>query len=112
MNKKIELIEKEFLKKEVPAFKVGDIVQIYQKIVEGDKSRTQIFEGIVTNRKGSGIRETFTVLHDSRGDQVEKVFPVHSPFVENIKVKHSGRIRRAKLYHLRKPKVVKIGSKR
>ena len=87
MNKKIiDLVEKEFLKKEIPSFKVGDTVAVYQKIVEGDKSRTQLFEGIVVGRRGNGINETFSVLYDVRGDQVEKVFPIHSPFVEKIKV--------------------------
>jgi large subunit ribosomal protein L19 len=112
MNKKIELVESEFLKKDIPSFKVGDIVQVYQKIVEGDKSRTQVFEGIVTTRHGRGINETCSVLYDTRGDQVENVFPLHSPFVEKVKVKHSGPVKRAKLYHLRKRKVVKISSAR
>lgn len=112
MNKKIELVEKEFLKKDVADFKVGDTVIVFQKIVEGDKSRTQQFEGIVIKRRGRGINESFSVLHTSREDQIEKVFPIHSPAVEKIKVKHSGPVRRAKLYHLRKKKVVKISSSR
>jgi large subunit ribosomal protein L19 len=112
MNKKIELIEKEFIKTDVPDFKVGDTVQVYQKIVEGDKSRTQVFEGIVTSRRGRGINETFSVLYDVRSDQVEKVFPVHSPFVEKIRLRHSGPVKRAKRYYLRKTKVVKISSAR
>ena len=112
MNKKVEMVEKEYLKKDVPVFKVGDVVVVSQKIVEGDKSRTQLFEGTVLGRRGRGINETFSVLYDVRGDQVEKVFPVHSPFVEKIKVKVSGPVRRAKLYHLRKKKVVKISSAR
>jgi large subunit ribosomal protein L19 len=112
MNKKIELVEKEFIKDNVPDFKVGDVVTVYQRIVEGDKARTQLFEGVVVSRRGRGINETFSVLYDTRGDQVEKVFPIHSPFVEKIKVKVSGPVKRAKLYHLRKKKVVKISSAR
>lgn len=113
MNKKIiDLVEKEYLKKEIPSFKVGDTVAVYQKIVEGEKSRTQLFEGIVVGRRGNGINETFSVLYDVRGDQVEKVFPIHSPFVEKIKIVQAGPVKRAKLYHLRKRKVVKISSAR
>jgi large subunit ribosomal protein L19 len=112
MNKRIALVEKEYLKKDVPAFKVGDSVAVHQRIVEGDKTRIQVFEGIVVRRRGSGINETFSVLHTTREDQIEKIFPIHSPAVEKIKVKHSGPVKKAKLYHLRKKKEVKISSRK
>lgn len=104
----IKLIEKKYLKKDLPNFKVGDRVKVYQKVVEGDKSRTQIYEGIVIRRKGSGTRENFTVLRDLRGDMVEKIFPIHSPSVEKVVVaKSAKKVRRSKLYHLwRKKEIV------
>ena len=103
MNK-IELIEKEYLK-EIPKFRVGDSVKVSVKVQEGDKTRTQIFEGIVIKRRGSGIGASFTVLRDMRGDIVEKVFPLHSPSIEKIAVVKKAKFRRARLYTLRKKKV-------
>jgi len=111
-NKKIQLIEQSQLKKDVPQFKVGDVVAVHQRIVEGEKSRVQLFEGVVTKRRGSSVHETFSVLRTFREDQIEKVFPLHSPFVEKIVVKKSGRVTRAKLYHLRVKKIVKISSQK
>jgi large subunit ribosomal protein L19 len=97
----IDLIEKENLKEKIPEFGVGDIVDVHVKLVEGDKERIQIFNGIVIAKKGSGFRETFTVRRIVQGEGVERVFPIHSPNVKDIKVKKSHKIRRAKLYYLR-----------
>ncbi|MFQ5714259.1 MAG: 50S ribosomal protein L19 [Candidatus Scalinduaceae bacterium] len=97
----VELIEKENMKKKIPTFQVGDVVDVHVKIVEGDKERIQIFNGIVIAKKGSGVRETFTVRRIVQGGGVERVFPIHSPNVKDIKVKKSYKIRRAKLYYLR-----------
>lgn len=97
----IELVEKENMKKKIPKFQVGDIVDVHVKTVEGDKERIQIFNGIVIAKKGSGIRETFTVRRIVQGEGVERLFPVHSPNVKDIKVKKSYKTRRAKLYYLR-----------
>ena len=102
---KIELIEKEYLKEDVPGFRVGDEVQVYLKVQEGDKVRTQLFEGIVIKKRGRGTGASFTVLRDLRGDIVEKIFPVHSPVIEKITVVKKGKFNRARLYHLRKKKV-------
>ena len=112
MNKKIELLVKEHLKSDVPSFKVGDTVAVHQRIVEGGKTRIQIFEGVVIGRRGRGVNETFTVLHTAREDQIEKIFPVASPAVEKIKVKRSGPVKTSKLYYLRKKKFVKISSRK
>jgi len=106
MNAKIALIEKKYLKKDVSKFCVGDQVKVYTKVREGDKIRTQIFEGTVLRRHGSGTRETFTVLRDERGDQIEKVFPLHSPNVEKVVVSKSRPARKARLYYLRKKKEI------
>ena len=100
MNK-MELAEKDYLKKEVPEFRVGDQVKVHLKVREGDKTRTQIFAGTVIRKRGRGTSATFTVLKEVRGDTVEKTFPLHSPNVENIQVTAKGKVRRAKLYYLR-----------
>ncbi|MEE8638227.1 MAG: 50S ribosomal protein L19 [Candidatus Margulisiibacteriota bacterium] len=102
----IEDIEKAQMKKEVPQFKVGDTVRVFSKIVEGGKERLQGFEGIVIKRQGGGDRETFTVRRIVQGVGVERSFPLHSPRVERVMVLRSGKVRRAKLYYLRK----RIGS--
>ncbi len=91
----------EQLKKEVPAFNVGDTVKVYQKIVEGTRVRTQIFEGTVIAKKNGGISETFTVRRVSYGVGTEKTFPLHSPNVQAVEVVRNGKVRRAKLYYLR-----------
>jgi large subunit ribosomal protein L19 len=90
------------LKKDLPRFKVGDTIRIAIKVEEGDKTRTQNFEGIVTRRQGSGIRESFTVRRISFGEGVEKSFPLYSPTIQKIEVVRTGKVRRAKLYYLRK----------
>ncbi|MDI6758368.1 MAG: 50S ribosomal protein L19 [Candidatus Omnitrophota bacterium] len=99
---KLKLIESEYLKKDVPAFNVGDTVKILTKIAEGpDKVRLHPFAGVVIAKKGSGIRQRFTVRKVSHGEGVERVFPVHSPSIERIEVIRSGKVKRAKLYYLR-----------
>ena len=98
----IEALERENLKPEIPQFNVGDTVKVYNKIVEGTRERTQVFEGIVIARKNSSVRETFTVRRISFGVGVEKTFPVHSPRIEKVEVVKRGKVRRAKLYYLRK----------
>ena len=100
MNK-IDLIEKEYLKKSVPEFNVGDEVKVHLKVQEGDKSRIQIFAGTVIRKRGRGINATVSVLKEIRDDIVEKSFLVHSPQVEKIAVTKKGKARRSKLYHLR-----------
>ena len=97
----VELIEKENQTKEITPFKVGDTVKVYFKIVEGNKERIQVFEGLVIARKNGGIRETFTVRKISFGVGVERTFPLHSPRIEKVEVIRKGRVRRAKLYYLR-----------
>jgi len=99
--KLIEKIESEQMKQKVADFKVGDWVKVSTRVKEGDKERTQIYAGVVIGRKGRGINESFTVRRISYGEGVERVFPVHSPFIEKIVVETPGRARRAKLYHLR-----------
>jgi large subunit ribosomal protein L19 len=101
MNK-IDTIELEQMKKNVVPFKPGDTVKVQVKIVEGDKSRIQAFQGVVIGRQNGGIRESFTVRKISNGVGVERSFPLHSPSVETIEVVTRGHVRRAKLYYLRK----------
>ena len=100
MNK-IEAFTNEQLKTEVPAFNIGDTVRIANKIKEGTRERIQMFEGVVIARRNGGISETFTVRRVSYGEGVERVFPVHSPYVDKIVVERSGKVRRAKLYYMR-----------
>ncbi|MFA5103663.1 MAG: 50S ribosomal protein L19 [Candidatus Margulisiibacteriota bacterium] len=94
-------IEAAQLKEKFPDFKVGDTVRVYAKIIEGDKERLQGFEGVVIARKGGSSRETFTVRKVVQGVGVERIFPIHSPKVDRIKILKQGKIRRAKLYYLR-----------
>jgi large subunit ribosomal protein L19 len=101
MNK-IDMIEMEQMKKNLPQFKAGDTVKVHVKIVEGDKSRIQAFQGVVISRQNGGIRETFTVRKISNNIGVERVFPLHSPTLDKIEVITRGQVRRAKLYYLRK----------
>ncbi|MBQ9479103.1 MAG: 50S ribosomal protein L19 [Selenomonadaceae bacterium] len=98
----IEMLEKEQLKKDIPEFRPGDTVKVHAKIVEGTRERIQIFEGVVIARQGTGVREMFTVRRISYGVGVERMFPVHSPRVEKIEVVRLGKVRRAKLFYLRK----------
>ena len=99
----IQSIEAEGLKKKVPGFQAGDRVKVHIRVVEGEKSRIQIFEGeVIARRGGTGLRATFTVRKTSGGVGVERVLPLHAPVVERIEVVRRGRVRRAKLYYLRK----------
>ena len=102
MNALLKSIEQEQLKKDVPSFRIGDTLRVSVKVEEGDKTRTQLFEGVVLKKQGSGIRESFTVRRVSFGEGVERNFPVHSPTVQKIEVVRKGKVRRAKLYYLRK----------
>ena len=101
MNNIIKMIEEEQIKKDIPAFSVGDTVQVHYKIKEGNRERIQVFEGIVIKRQGGSSRETFTVRRISYGVGVERTFPLHSPRIEKIVVTRKGIVRRAKLYYLR-----------
>ena len=98
---KIQAFVSEQLKTEIPQFGIGDGVKVYIRITEGEKTRTQLFEGTVIARHGGGISETFTVRRVSYGVGVEKTFPLHSPNVEKIEVFRLAKVRRAKLYYLR-----------
>ncbi len=101
MNSIIEKIEQSYLKKDVPPFRVGDLVRVDVKIVEGESERVQTFEGIVIRKRGHGVGATFTVRKVSFGVGVERTFSLHAPRVEKIQVVRSGKVRRAKLYYLR-----------
>ncbi len=100
MSSVIDNIERAQLRR-VPAFEAGDRVRVHFQVVEGNRRRTQVFEGIVIKRQGTGLRETFTVRKQSFGVGVERTFPVHSPKIEQIEVAARGDVRRAKLYYLR-----------
>ena len=98
----IKKLDAKYLKKELPSFNVGDVVDVHVKIKEGEKERVQVFNGTVIKMKGGkGIRGTFTVRRIVGGEGVERIFPFHSPAVQNVLVKRPGRVRRAKLYYLR-----------
>lgn len=97
----IEEIERENLKKDVPAFNVGDTVKVYVKVVEAGKERLQAYEGIVIAKRNGSIRESFTVRRISYGIGVERTFPLHSPRIDRVEVVRHGKVRRAKLYYLR-----------
>lgn len=101
MHKLVEILEKEQLRSDIPAFRVGDTVRVHVKVVEGTRERLQAFEGVVISRRHGSVRETFTVRHMSYGIGVERIFPVHSPRVDHIEVLRRGRVRRAKLFYLR-----------
>ena len=104
---KIALFENSFLKKDIFKFEVGDEVEVHVKIVEEEKTRIQVFDGIVISRKGRGVNETFTVRRISYGEGVERIFNLHSPFIDKVVIVKKGQVRRAKLYYLRK----KLGKK-
>ncbi len=99
---KIKLVEATQLKEGIPAFKSGDTVNVHVKVREGDKERIQEFQGIVISRRGSGVNATFTVRKISDGVGVERIFPLHSPRLAQIVLVKEGRVRRAKLYYVRK----------
>ena len=103
MKKEImEMVENKSTRKEIPYFEIGDSVDVHCKIVEGNKTRVQIFSGTVIARKGRGMNEMFTVRRIVGDEGVERTFPIHSPNVVDVKPIRSGKVRRAKLYYLRK----------
>ncbi|MBN9523527.1 50S ribosomal protein L19 [bacterium] len=97
----IRLVEEPQLKSDVPDFRVGDRIEVHQKLLDGAKERVQVFEGDVIARHNGGIRETMTVRRTVQGEGVERIFPIHSPRIAKIVVKKAGKVRRAKLYYLR-----------
>ncbi len=107
MSKVIQALEQRQLRKDLPQFKAGDTVKVHFRVIEGSRSRIQVFEGTVIKRQGAGVRETFTVRKQSFGVGVERTFPIHSPKIERIEVMQIGDVNRAKLYYLRK----KVGKK-
>jgi len=113
-NRIIEAVEQPHLKPETPQFDVGDTVDVHTRIIEGDKERIQIFSGTVIMRKGRGVNETFTVRRIVNNEGVERIFPLHSPFVAKVTVRRGGRTRRAKLFYLRERvgKAVRLTEKR
>src|SRR5690349_7150524 len=100
-NRLISLVEEASLKKEAPQFEIGDTVDVHQRILEGQKERVQIFNGVVIARRGEGMGQMFTVRRIVQGEGVERIFPLHSPNIAKVEVKRTGRVRRAKLYYLR-----------
>src|SRR5205814_2438681 len=101
MNRVIESLEQRQLRSDLPPFKAGDSVRVHFQVIEGQRRRVQVFEGIVIKRQGAGVRETFTVRKQSFGVGVERTFPTHSPKIERIEVTAIGDVNRAKLYYLR-----------
>ena len=97
----IQEFEKKQLRNDIPQFKPGDTLKVYVKVKEGEKERIQVFQGLCIARKHGGLRETFTVRKISQGVGVERIFPLHSPFIDKIEVVRVGRVRRAKLYYIR-----------
>jgi len=97
----MKLVEDAHVKEKVPVFTIGDQVDVHQRILEGEKERTQIFTGVVISKRGEGLRETFTVRRIVQGEGVERTFPIHSPRIAKVDVKRTGVVRRAKLYYLR-----------
>ena len=114
MNEMIDLIEKEHMRLDLPEINIGDNVKVYTKILEGDKERIQIFEGVVIRRRGGNTRATFTVRKVSYSVGIEKTFPVHSPLIDTIEVISKSKIRRARLFYLRnlRGKAAKLKEKR
>ena len=97
----MELVEREQLRTDLPDYRVGDTVKVYVKIIEGEKERIQLFEGVVIRKKRGGIRSTFTVRKISYGIGVERIFPTHSPRIDRIDILSRGKVRRGKLFYLR-----------
>jgi large subunit ribosomal protein L19 len=110
----LDALDAESLRDDIPEFRPGDTVKVHVRVIEGNRSRIQVFQGVVIRRQGGGIRETFTVRKVSFGVGVERTFPVHTPVVEKIEVVTRGDVRRAKLYYLRelRGKAAKIKEKR
>ena len=101
---KLKDFEEKYLKKDIPKFNIGDTVHVHVKIKEEGKTRIQVFDGTVIRKKGSGVRATFMVRRISYGEGVERIFLIHSPFIDKVVVKKKGSVRRAKLYYLRNKK--------
>ena len=110
----LDALDADSLRDDIPEFRPGDSVKVHVRVVEGNRSRIQVFQGVVIRRQGGGIRETFTVRKVSFGVGVERTFPVHTPVVEKIEIMTRGDVRRAKLYYLRelRGKAAKIKEKR
>ncbi len=110
----LDAVDAASLRKDIPQFRAGDELKIHVRVVEGSKSRLQVFQGIVIRRQGDGVRETFTIRKVSYGVGVERTFPVHTPVIEKIELVKKGEVRRAKLYYLRdlRGKAAKIREKR
>ena len=110
----LDVLDNESLRSDVPEFRAGDTLKVHVRVIEGNRSRIQVFQGVVIRRQGGGIRETFTVRKVSFGVGVERTFPVHTPVIEKIEVVTRGDVRRAKLYYLRelRGKKAKIKEKR
>jgi large subunit ribosomal protein L19 len=110
----LDALDADSLRDDIPDFRPGDTVKVHVRVVEGNRSRIQVFQGVVIRRQGGGIRETFTVRKVSFGVGVERTFPVHTPVVETIEIVTRGDVRRAKLYYLRelRGKAAKIKEKR
>ncbi|MDO5696727.1 MAG: 50S ribosomal protein L19 [Dermatophilus congolensis] len=111
---KLDMVDAASLRDDVPEFRAGDTVKVHVKVIEGNRTRVQVFQGVVIRRHGKGVGETYTVRKLSFGVGVERTFPVHSPVVEKIEVVTRGDVRRAKLYYLRnlRGKAAKIREKR
>lgn len=97
----LQSLEREQMKTDIPDFRPGDTVRVHVKVIEGNRERIQVFEGVVIRRRGGGLSETFTVRRVSYGVGVERTFPLHSPRIERIEVVRRGKVRRARLYYLR-----------
>lgn len=97
----IDVVEKKYLKSQPPEFRVGDTVDVFTRIIEGEKERTQVFNGVVIARRGHGVSAMFTVRRIVANEGIERIFPLHSPRVLKVEVKRHGKVRRAKLYYLR-----------
>jgi large subunit ribosomal protein L19 len=110
----LDAVDAVSLRKDIPQFRAGDELKIHVRVIEGNKSRLQVFQGIVIRRQGDGVRETFTIRKVSYGVGVERTFPVHTPVIEKIELVKKGEVRRAKLYYLRdlRGKAAKIREKR
>ncbi len=110
----LDALDAAMLRSDIPSFRPGDTLKVHVRVVEGNRSRIQVFQGIVIRRSGGGVRETFTVRKVSFGVGVERTFPVHSPIIDKIEVDRRGDVRRAKLYYLRdlRGKAAKIKEKR
>ena len=111
---KLDAVDAASLRDDIPPFRAGDTVKVHVKVVEGSRTRTQVFQGVVIARQGGGVSETFTIRKISFGVGVERTFPVHTPTVEKIEVVARGDVRRAKLYYLRnlRGKAAKIKERR